>query len=427
MAPLAAVFVGLTVLWTILSLYLSSRQSAHVAAHRDRVPAPFAGDVTLDEHRKAADYTLARERVSRIETIVDAAVTIFWAVGGIGLLYGAVASLVSGSLLRGVVFLVATGFVSTLIGLPFSIYRTFRLEQRFGFNNTDARTFILDRVKGGILSLAITVPLLVGVLWLMQRLSGLWWLWTWFGLLAIMVAAPTVYMRFIAPRFNTFAPLADPTLRTRIESLLARAGYRSSGLYTMDASRRTSHGNAFFIGFGRTKRIVMFDTLLARCAPDEVEAVVAHELGHFLHRHVVFGLMRGAVMSLIGLAAFGWLAKQPWLLPSFGVGQQNEALALYVCLLLVSLVGPLSAPFSHWISRRNEYQADAYAGRTVGTAPMISALTRLARDNASTLTPDPVYALMYHSHPTVPLRVEHLRALDRRPPAEPFAAEPSAA
>ena len=426
MAPLAAAFVGVTVFWTVLSLYLSLRQSTHVAAHRDRVPAPFAGEITLEEHRKAADYTLARESVSRLETIVDAALTVFWAVGGIGLLYGATASMAAGPLLRGVCFLVATGVVGTLVGLPFSIYRTFRLEQRFGFNKTDVRTFIADRVKGGILSLAITVPLLFGVLWLMQRLSGLWWLWAWFGLLAIMVAAPTIYMRVVAPRFNTFAPLADPALRTRIESLLARAGYKASGLFTMDASRRTSHGNAFFIGFGRTKRIVMFDTLLARCAPDEVEAVVAHELGHFLHRHVIFGLLRGAAMSFLALAAFGWLAKQPWLLPSFGVAQQNEALALYVCLLLASLVGPLSAPLGNWISRRNEYQADAYAGRTVGTAPMISALTRLARDNASTLTPDPIYSLVYHSHPTVPLRVGHLRDL-RVDAAGTLAAAPTAA
>ena len=210
MAPLAAAFVGVTVLWTVLSLYLSLRQSTHVAAHRDRVPAPFAGEITLEEHRKAADYTLARESVSRVETIVDAALTVFWAVGGIGLLYGATASAAAGPLVRGVCFLVATGVVGTLVGLPFSIYRTFRLEQRFGFNKTDVRTFIADRMKGGILSLAITVPLLFGVLWLMQRLSGLWWLWAWFGLLAIMVAAPTIYMRVVAPRFNTFATLADP-------------------------------------------------------------------------------------------------------------------------------------------------------------------------------------------------------------------------
>ena len=411
MSWLAAAFIVGTGGWTSFSLYLSLRQSAYVARHRAEVPGAFAAAITPEEHRKAADYSIARERVTRAETLVDAAVTVGWAVGGISLLYGAVASLVPGSLARGVAFFIATGVVGTIVGLPFSVYRTFFLEQRFGFNKTDVRTFVVDRVKGGVISIVIAVPLLTALLWLMQKLTGLWWLWAWFGLVAIMVAAPTVYMRLVAPRFNTFASLADPALRARIEALLARAGYRSSGLYTMDASRRTAHGNAFFIGFGRSKRIVMFDTLLARCAPEEVEAVVAHELGHYLHRHVLFGLLRAAAMTFVALAAFGWLAKQPWLLPAFGVHQTNEALALYVCLLLGSLVGPLSAPIGNWVSRRNEYQADAYAGRTVGVAPMISALTHLARDNSSTLTPDPLYAMVHYSHPTVPLRVRHLRQL----------------
>ena len=412
MAPLAAAFVIGTLGWTGVSLWLSLRQSAHVARHRAAVPAAFAGTITPDEHRRAADYALARERVSRVETVADALVAVAWACGGIALVYGLVAGAVANPLARGVGFFIATGVVGTLVGLPFALYRTFALETRFGFNATTPRTFVADRLKGAAISLVIAVPLLTALLWLMGRLTGLWWLWAWFGLLAIMAAAPTVFMRVIAPRFNTFAPLADPALRARIEALLSRAGYTSSGLFTMDASRRTAHGNAFFIGFGRSKRIVMFDTLLQRCAPDEVEAVVAHELGHFLHRHVLFGLLRGAAMSFVALAAFGWLSKQPWLLPAFGIDAQDGALALYVCLLLGSLVGPLSAPLGNWISRRNEYQADAYAGRTVGVAPMVSALTSLARDNASTLTPDPLYALVHHSHPTVPLRVRHLRQLD---------------
>lgn len=412
MAPLAVTFVIGTVLWTAVSIWLSLRQSAFVGSHRDAVPASFADTITPDEHRKAADYAQARERVARLEVLVDAAVAIGWAVGGIGLLYGALGTLFASPLARGTAFLVGTGVVGTLAGLPFSIYRTFRLESRFGFNKTDPRTFLVDRLKGAAISLVVAVPLLTALLWLMQRLTGLWWLWAWFGLLALMFVAPTVYVRLIAPRFNTFAPLADPALRARIEALLGRAGYRSSGLYTMDASRRTAHGNAFFIGFGRTKRIVMFDTLLGRCAPEEVQAVVAHELGHFLHRHVLFAIVRSAAVSLVVLAAFGWLAKQPWLLPAFGVGQGGEAVALYVCLLLASLIGPVTAPLGNWISRRNEYQADAYAGRTVGVEPMVSALIRLARDNASTLTPDPLYALAHHSHPTVPSRVRHLRRLD---------------
>ena len=410
MPPLALAFIIATVLWTIASLHLSLRQSAHVRAHRDAVPADFAATISPDEHRKAADYTLARERLARFELLADAIVTLAWALGGIGLLYGAVTAIVSPSIWRGIAFLIGTAIVGTLVSLPFAIYRTFALEQAFGFNRTDAKTFILDKLKGWTISLVVSVPLLFALLWVMRSTTGLWWLWTWCGLLVLMVAAPAVYIRLIAPRFNTFAPLADSALRQRIERVLDGAGYRASGLFTMDASKRSSHGNAFFIGFGRTKRIVLFDTLIERCRPEEIEAVVAHELGHFLYRHTVFGLVRGALMSLAVLAAFGWLAKQPWLLSSFGVHGQGDALALFVCLLLSSIVGPIAGVAGNWISRRNEYQADDYARRTVGVDPMVSALTGLARDNASTLTPDPLYALVHHSHPTVPQRVRHLRA-----------------
>lgn len=410
MLPLALVFIAATVLWTIVSLHLSLRQSAYVRGHRDTVPPDFAATITPDEHRKAADYTLARERVARFEMLADAIVTLTWALGGIGVLYGAVAAIVPPSIWRGVVFLIGTSLIGTCVSLPFAIYRTFSLEQAFGFNRTDAKTFVIDLLKGWVISFVVGVPLLLGLLWVMHAATGLWWLWAWCGLLVLMVAAPAVYIRLIAPRFNTFAPLADSALRQRIERVLDGAGYRASGLFTMDASKRSSHGNAFFIGFGRTKRIVLFDTLIERCKPEEIEAVVAHELGHFLYRHTLFGLVRAALMSFCLLAAFGWLAKQPWLMPSFGVHAQNDALALFVCLLVSSIVGPIAAVGGNWISRRNEYQADDYAGRTVGIDPMVSALTGLARDNASTLTPDPLYALVHHSHPTVPQRVRHLRA-----------------
>jgi STE24 endopeptidase len=409
MHPLALAFVVATVLWTIASLHLSLRQTAYVRRHRDAVPADFVGTITPTEHHKAADYTLARERVARFELLADAIITLAWALGGISFLYGIVAAFVPPSLWRDLVFLIATGVVGTLVSLPFAIYRTFSLEQAFGFNRTDPKTFVLDRLKGAAISLIVAVPLLAALLLTMRSASGLWWLWTWFGLLALMIAAPAVYIRLVAPRFNTFAPLTDPVLRRRIERVLDGAGYRASGLFTMDASKRSSHGNAFFIGFGRTKRIVLFDTLIERCKPEEIEAVVAHELGHFLHRHTLFGLARAAVMSFAVLAAFGWLAKQPWLLSSFGIEVRSDALALFVCMLLASVVGPVAAVAGNWISRRNEYQADDYARRAVGIEPMVGALTGLARDNASTLTPDPLYALVHHSHPTVPQRVKHLR------------------
>jgi STE24 endopeptidase len=412
MSLLVVFFIVSAVVWTAASLYLSTRQIAYVQRHRVLVPADFADDVSLEDHRKAADYTVAREKLSRCESVVDLAMSLCWVLGGIGILYGGLASVIRSPLWLGVAFLIGTAVVSTLVGLPFGLYKAFVLEQRFGFNRTTPRQFVADKLKGWAISLAVSIPLLLGLLFVMHAVAGLWWLWAWFGVLILMVAAPTIYVRLIAPRFNRFTPLADAPLRTRIETLLARSGFRSSGLFTMDASKRSSHGNAFFIGFGKNKRIVLFDTLLERSTPEEIEAVVAHELGHFKHGHVIFGLVRGAAMALLALAAFGWLCKQPWLLPAFGVSYQDDALGLFVCMMLFSTIGPLTAPMSNWLSRRNEFQADDYARRSVGAAPMVKALTRLARDNASTLTPDPIYALVHYSHPPVPIRVRHLRERD---------------
>ena len=402
-------YIVATLLWTALALYLSNRQTTHVLRHRDAVPADFAATVTPDDHRKAADYTVARERLARIEVLLDAALSLAWVLGGIALLHGAITSVLPPSLGFGVVFLLATSAVGTVLGLPLAAYKAFVLEERFGFNRTTPRTFVVDRLKGWVIGLVVAAPLLFAVLWVMRAGGGLWWLSVWVALLALMVAAPTVYVRLVAPRFNRFAPLDDGALRARIERLLQASGFRSSGLFTMDASRRTAHGNAYFIGFGRAKRIVLFDTLLARSTPDEVEAVIAHELGHFRHRHVLFGLARGALVMFVALAAVGWLCRQPWLLPSFGLADGDDAVKLFLCGLSASVVAPLLGPFGNWVSRRNEFQADDYARRAVGAGPMISALTGLARDNASTLTPDPVYALVHFSHPPVPLRVRHLR------------------
>lgn len=408
-ALLLTAFIAATLAWAGLALYLSVRQTAHVMAHRDTVPVDFAGSVSPEDHRKAADYTAARERLSRVETLLGTALTLGWALGGIGLLDREIGAVLPPSLGRGVAFLVATAAVGTLLDLPVAVYKKFVLEARFGFNRTTPRTLVLDLLRRWAISAAVAVPLLLAALWAMRSFTGLWWLWAWLAVVVLMVAAPAVFVRLIAPRFNTFTPLEEGPLRAGIERLLQGAGFRSSGLFTMDASRRTAHGNAYFIGFGRAKRIVLFDTLIARSAPDEIEAVIAHELGHFRHRHIWFGLAQGALISFLGLAAFGWLCKQPWLLGAFGVDQGDDAVRLFVCLLLASVVSPLLAPVTNWISRRNEFQADDYARRTVGAAPLISALTGLARDNASTLTPDPLYALAHHSHPPVPIRVRHLR------------------
>jgi len=409
MPPLSLAFIISALLLTIFSRILSRRQTASVLAHRDAVPADFANSITLEDHRRAADYTVEREKLGRLESVADLALTFIWVFGGINLLYGAIASFIPPSLTRGVVFLLAVTMIGSVYALPFRLYKTFWLEQKFGFNRTSPATFIADRLKSWLIALVVATPLLYGALWVMRSFSGLWWLWVWCGLLALMIIAPSVYVRFIAPRFNTFTPLAEGPLKTRIENLLQRCGFHASGLFSMDASRRSAHGNAYFIGFGDSKRIVLFDTLLTQSTTEEVEAIVAHELGHFRHKHILYGIVRSALVSLAMLAAFGWLTKQAWLLPSFGVAYQDDALALFVCMLLASVVGPLIAPLGNWISRRSEFEADAYARRNVGAIPMITALTKLARDNGSTLTPDPLYALVNYSHPPVPIRVRQLR------------------
>lgn len=414
MPILLIAFIVAAAIWTALSLWLSARQIGCVRRHRDAVPADFAASVTIEEHRKAADYTVARERLDGVRTVLDLGISLGWVLGGINLLYGALAAVLPPSLGLGVAFLVASFAIGALLSLPLDIYKTFVLEQTFGFNRTTPLVFAADRLKGWAISLAISVPLLFACLWAMRAFVGMWWLWAWFGVVALMFAAPAVYVRLIAPRFNKFTPLQDGELRARIETLLRRCGFRSSGLFSMDASRRSAHGNAFFIGFGKTKRVVLFDTLIDASTPDEIEAVVAHELGHDRHGHVLFGLLRGAAIAFVVLAAFGWLSKQAWLLPSFGIVYHDDALALLACLLLFGMVGPLLAPIGNWISRRNEFQADDYARRQVAAAPMISALLRLSRDNASTLTPDGLYALVHYSHPPVPIRIRHLHEAETR-------------
>jgi STE24 endopeptidase len=414
MPVLLIAFLLAATLWTALSVYLSFRQTAYVRRHRDAVPADFAASVTLEQHRRAADYTVAKQRLSRISDVVGLIESAAWVLFGINLLYFALASVIPPSLSLGVAFLLATFAIGVLIRLPLDVYDIFVLEQRFAFNRRTPRMFIVDHVKSWAISAVITVPLLFGALWVMREFTGLWWLWLWCGAVLLMLAAPAIYIRLIAPRFNKFTPLADDTLRARIETLLTRCGFRSSGLFSMDASRRSAHGNAYFIGFGNSKRVVLFDTLLEASTPEEIEAVIAHELGHYRHGHVLFGLLRGAVIAFIVLAAFGWLTRQPWLLPSFGIVYQDNALALMACLLLNSMVAPLLAPIGNWISRRNEFQADDFARRHVAAGPMISALLKLSRDNASTLTPDPLYAVVHYSHPPVPVRIQHLHEAEAR-------------
>ena len=408
MPTLLLAFAIVSVATTSLDLYLNARQRAYVARHRDAVPADFAATVSLPEHQKAADYENARLRLGMVSTLFGLGVALAWAVFGYDLLYGGVASAIGRGLTRSVAFVIAGGAVSALLNLPFAAWRTFRIEQRFGFNRTTPSRFVADRLKGAALALALGVPLLYGLFWLMRHASGPWWIYVWAGLMVLMVGMTIAYPRWIAPLFNRFSPLNGP-LRARVEALLQRCGFESSGLFVMDASKRSTHANAYFTGFGRHKRIVLFDTLIAQNTEDELEAVLAHELGHYKLGHIVTGLLQTAAMLGAALFAVGWLCKQPWLLPSFGIIHRDDALAVTVCVLVIEMAGPLVSLGANWLSRRHEYQADDFARHMVGAAPMASALLKLSRENASTLTTDPLYALFNFTHPPVPLRVRRLR------------------
>ncbi len=409
MHPLLVVFIVASCCWEAVTLYLNYRQAGFVKSHRATVPADFADSISAADHRKAADYTRARLAVGSIRSLAGLAVSIALVTWGLDAMAGLTSR--AASPWGDVLLVVAASLPGTLIGLPFSLYGDFVIEKRFGFNKKTVAIFVADTLKGLLLQAIIGLPLLLALFWAMQNLTTFWWLYAWFALVGIMLAAPFVYLRFIAPLFNTFSPLADDVMRSRIEALMVRCGFQSSGLFTMDASKRSSHGNAFFIGFGRAKRIVLFDTLLSSQTEDEVEAVLAHELGHFKYRHTLFGMIRGAISAFLMLAAYGWMCRQPWLLQGFGFQHAGNALGLIAAGLLLGIVSPLLTPISNWISRRHEFQADDFARRMVGAEPLVSALTKLSRDNAGTLTPDPLYALVNYSHPPVPIRVAHLRAI----------------
>jgi STE24 endopeptidase len=407
---LTVLFVLAVIVGTALQLWLAGRQVAAVAAHRARVPEPFGEQISPTDHAKAADYTIATVRLRRIETVFDALVLLALTLGG-GL--AAIDALWrrtgwSQPWLGTAVILTLLG-VTGLLGLPFSLWRSFRLEARFGFNRLTLRLFIVDRLKSLVLAAVIGGPLVLIVLSLMQRAGPLWWLWAWALWLAVMLLMSWAWPVLIAPLFNTFKPLSDPVLVARIEALLQRCGFASKGVFSVDGSRRSAHGNAYFTGIGRNKRIVFFDTLLERLQPSEVEAVLAHELGHFSLKHVRKRLLVSMAVSFCGLALLGWLAAQPAFYAALGVPTPSAHAALLLFLLAVPPFAWFATPLSSVWSRRHEFEADAFAARTSSARELVSALVKLYRDNASTLTPDPVYAAFYYSHPPPLARIARLR------------------
>lgn len=395
--------------------WLLNRHLKWVAAHRPEVPAPFAAQITLAEHQRAADYTLAKGALGRIEAAVGLVVSALILFGGLARLWGLTAPLADSPILREVALVGLLSAVTGLVGTPFGYYSTFFIEEKFGFNKTTRATFWLDLVKGTVLSAVLLLPLAALVFWLMRSAGSLWWLYAWCVFVAFQLLMLAIYPTFIAPLFNKFTPLPDGDTKSAIEGLLQRTAFTSNGLFVMDGSRRSAHGNAYFTGFGAAKRIVFFDTLLTRLSNSEIVAVLAHELGHFKRKHIVKRIVFMALASLAFLAAVAWLMPQPWLYTSFAFAADTGATSPGVALILFSLVLP---PLLFWLtplaaaySRKHEFEADAYAADVANRGDLVAALTKLYKDNASTLTPDPLYSAWHHSHPPAMIRIAHLQTL----------------
>ena len=418
---LSMVFAALLMLGLLLKFWLASRQIRHVARNAHTVPTAFAGHITLAAHQKAANYTITKARLGLLDMALGAAVLLGWTLlGGLNALNQSLLDLLGGGMVQQLALLAAFVLMGSLIDLPLSLYQTFVIEQRFGFNQMTWRLWLADAVKSTVVGAVVGLPLVAALLWLMGAAGPQWWLWAWGLWMAFNLLLMVVYPMWIAPLFNKFQPLADEALKARVTALMQRCGFTAQGLFVMDGSRRSAHANAYFTGFGAAKRVVFYDTLLKQLTPGEVEAVLAHELGHFHHRHIIKRMVMLFTFSLAGFALLGWLATQAWFYAGLGVqpslallvptasAAPNDALALLLFLLVVPVftvfLGPLLAQFS----RRDEFQADAYAMSQANGADLASALLKLYQDNASTLTPDPVYVRFYYSHPPASERLARM-------------------
>ncbi len=405
-------FVLLLMLSTLLRSWLNQRQRAAVAQHRDQVPAAFAGQVDLDSHRKAADYTVALAGLNRWDILLDAVVALAFTLGGgIQLMDRTWQAVNFAPLWHGTAVVLSTLLAMSAIGLPLSIYRTFGIEARFGFNRMTAGLFVVDLLKGLLLTLLLGGPLVYVILYLMQRAGSLWWLYAWGVWMAFTLFITWAWPRFIAPIFNKFTPLADEALKQRTESLLQRCGFSSQGVFVMDGSRRSVHGNAYFTGVGRNKRIVFFDTLVERLQATEIEAVLAHELGHFRLHHVRSRLILSLLFGLGGLALLGVLAAWPQFYAALGVGQPSAHAALLLFMLVLPTFTFFLTPIGAWWSRKHEFEADEFAARFSDARELAEALIKLYRDNATTLTPDKLHSIFYDSHPPALIRIARLQQL----------------
>ena len=409
-STLTILFVALLAFTTLTRIWLGKRHVRYIQAHKDKVPVAFDQNISLEAHQKAADYSSAKTRLGVAEVSVQAILLLVLTVGG-GLQFIDVVwreALPDHEIIRGALVILSALIVSALIDLPFDFYRTFVVDQHFGFNKMTPGMFVSDMVKHAIVGLILGAPLLFAALWLMHGAGSYWWLYLWVVWSVFNLLMLAIYPTFIAPMFNKFSPLADASLKARIEALLEKCGFKSQGLFVMDGSTRSSHGNAYFTGFGASKRVVFFDTLLERLDENEIEAVLAHELGHFKHKHVIKRIALMFFVTFVGLAVLGWLKQQAWFYTGLGVTTQSD----YMALLLFMLVSPvflfLLRPLMANYSRKNEFEADSYAASNADAKALIAALVKLYRDNASTLTPDPLHSAFYDSHPPASIRIQKL-------------------
>jgi STE24 endopeptidase len=406
-------FIGFLAVSVIVQFWLASRQIRHILTHRNAVPPQFSEKIPLAAHQKAADYTIAKTKFGMLTLLVGTVVLVgFTLLGGLQSLSNALLDLLGHGMLEQIALLAAFGFITSVIDLPFDYYKQFVLEEKFGFNKMTLRLFIVDMVKGALLGAAIGLPLIWVILTLMAKAGDLWWLYAWLVWIGFQLLMLVLYPTLIAPLFNKFTPLTDDGLRARIENLMSRVGFASKGLFVMDGSKRSAHGNAYFSGFGGAKRIVFFDTLLARLAPQEIEAVLAHELGHFKLKHIVKRIAVMFALSLGFLALLGYLKGQSWFYTGLGVEpmltSSNDAVALLLFALVLPVFTFLLSPLTSISSRKHEFEADAFASKYTNAQDLVSALVKLYEDNASTLTPDPLHSAFYDSHPPASVRIDRL-------------------
>ena len=412
-------FSAALVLGLLTRFYLASRQIRHVAQCSGRVPDVFAATISLDCHQKAANYTITKARFGLLEMAFGAAVLLCWTLlGGIDALNQAINHsflAAYGSLVPQLALLLAFSVISGVLDLPFTLYTNFRIEERFGFNKMTFKLWFADLAKGALVGMVIGLPVVALILWLMGSAGRLWWLWAWAAWMGFNLLILVLYPTVIAPLFNKFKPLDDENLKARVTALMQRCGFAAKGLFVMDGSKRSAHANAYFTGFGAAKRVVFYDTLLKQLSPGEVDAVLAHELGHFKHKHIIKRLAGMFAMSLVGFALLGWLSSQVWFYFGLGVRPNitgaNDALALLLFMLVVPLFSFFVSPVFAQLSRQHEFEADAYAVSQTGGADLSSALLKLYQDNASTLTPDPVFVKFYYSHPPASERLARMAPL----------------